>query len=319
MKRRRVGLMARSAVRLAVAGLFAAACGEYAITNPFDTRVAVELTLNGPDTTYSIRQRLAFTVESSRPLPGARPEWTSSGGALESLGNGLFVVRSASYQDTVVTVTVSVGTRSASRIVHVRQRAARIVMTGQGTAAPSDSTLAPALGVRVPLALAVFDSAGYPIAMPWNGTPPNLAVAGRDTTVVAQGADGTLYARAEGTTYVVASIDGRRDSIVTRVRQLPANAGWSWLTVSAGDSVKIVPGPWVDSNMNTLTTAPVVLGYRSVPLYEIQPAPVTTVDAAGWVHTSPGVTGTDVVEVHWATADGQYEGWAQTAYVEVDW
>lgn len=297
----------RGAVALTVvasAALGVASCGDYAPTNPYDSRVPVTLTIAGPDTTYSIGELLTFQLQTSVELPGARPVWTSSD-ALTALGNGRFSVASATHVDSVVTITATIGSRYATHVVHVRQRAARIVLRALSATGSSAPGYASALGMAFPYTLATFDSGGYSVAAPGR----SLVFSVRDTTVARVDSNGFALARGNGSTWLVAELDGRRDSLRLVVQQEPGGvwASPSQLVLGTNDSGSVSITRWNDANGFQLAATPTIIGWRVVSAFETGDVTVATVDANGVVHDGTA-QGLDILQVEWQSADGQ-TGW----------
>lgn len=296
----------RRAPALTVAASIAAlvaSCSDYAPTNPYDSRVPVTLTIAGPDTTYSIGEPLVFELQTSVELPGVRPVWTSDG-ALWAVGNGHFVVGSATHTDSVVTITATVGSRYATHILHVRQRAARVVLRAISTGGATDSAYAAALGSAFAYSLAMFDSSGYTVIGPGR----SLVFSVRDTTVAHVDSSGTVLARGNGTTWLVAELDGRRDSLRLAVQQIPAGA-WaspSRLVLGQNDSIAVAITRWNDANGYQMAVTPTLVGWRVVPAFDGD-VPVATVTSDGVVHDGTA-EGLDILQVEWQTADGR-TGW----------
>ena len=295
-------------------------CGEYAATNPYDSRFVDTLRLSGPDTTHSIDQVLTFTLTASPAWPDAEPVWSSSDTSLVPTGGGNFLVHSASYSDRYVTVTATLGSKAVSHQLRVRQRTNDVVLTGGTPHTSFDSSFATAYGAVMPFGASMHDSHGFQIGAPWPNSPSALRLIVRDTTVAHFASDSTLRAGVTGRTYVVGEADGRRDSMVVRVRQLPASATTSPtpIALNPGDSVQVTVTSWADAGGHAIAEAMLVSGYGTVSAFG-NTAAVTTVTADGWVHADsvPGLQGIDVLQVHWATADGLFSGWVSGATIWV--
>lgn len=120
----------RLPIALAALALAAGACDlrdPFPRTNPFDPDAEVEITLVAPDSTHAVGERFTVTVQSSAPLPPGPLAITwrsSSNGILTSLGNGDFLVLSATTTYVPVTVVADFAGTLYSRVVYVGRRAA---------------------------------------------------------------------------------------------------------------------------------------------------------------------------------------------------
>ena len=317
--RSRAQLFARGGSAVMGLLLAAAGCGEYQPTNPYDARFTNTLTLEGPDTTYSIGQVVLFTVNAVPAWPDAQAVWASSNDALKSLGGGRFQVMSATHDDQFATITATLGTKILSHSIRLRQRASDVLLQGGPGSTHPDSSLAFALGAVMPLTVQVEDANGHliPDTLASGHVLATLSV--RDTAVAAI-VGNRLYSRGVGRTWVVAQADGRTDSLVVRVLQYPVSVSTTLGTVQLhpGDSARVAITGWVDANSYSLTTPPIVLGWRVVPAF-LGIATVTTVTQDGVVHVNPqsGEIGVDVVQVHWGMPDGSADGWLNAGTVFV--
>ena len=123
--------MRRALVFVSIAAaLGAGACryeSAFERSNPFDPESSVQLSLGGPDSTYSIGEEIQFDIISSEPMPPGPLliGWQSSNPQiLVAAAEGRYVVgvgASAQYVD--ITVTARLANRSVFGVVRVGQLA----------------------------------------------------------------------------------------------------------------------------------------------------------------------------------------------------
>lgn len=183
-------------------------CGEYPIVNPNDSRYPVSITILGPDSAFSVGEELTFTVHTDPVWTGAPPSWESDW-RFRSLGEGRFKVEWVRYGPQRGTIRARLGPHVAEHPVVVRQRVARIELLG----AMDTLRLGPH-EQEYQLQLRAFDALGAEIRELWS---TQATFVSRDPDIIR--IDGaTAYSVGNGTTWIVAELDGVQDSIPASVR-----------------------------------------------------------------------------------------------------
>lgn len=123
MSRRRVSARLRMAALAVALAALTGSCVDppFARVNPNDPQARYDLTIDGPDSSRTLGELLQFTATLDPPVAGYTPAFTAS-------HNALFPVLPGRYQvnylppsgELVVLVTVSFGTRTATRPVTLR-------------------------------------------------------------------------------------------------------------------------------------------------------------------------------------------------------
>lgn len=295
---------ARRVALAASAALLALSCGDFPVANQLDPRFPMQLTLTGPDTTYSNGQVVAYTVATTPSWTGAAPVWHSSQpDHLVPLGDGHFRVASTTYQGTSVTVTATLGPRQVQKTVQVRQRVAQLHVVGaQGTSI--DSIALYALREDFGLGVRLQDSSGAPVVLP-DGMQVQLA--SRDTEIARVLQYGGQSGDHNGDTWIVAAFDGLRDSVLVHVQQLPVTIDCSPASpihLALDDSVQLAVAAWRDAG-HFVVQAPPTLTRWSLAWGDSG----VTVTPAGMVHVGSTTT-QGMASPHWTTPDGAFSGQA---------
>jgi hypothetical protein len=195
-------------------------CLDLAHTNPFDPGTPIDIAVTGPDSAYSLQQIIGFSFTSDPEWPGVVAWKSSNEGLLHSLQDGRFgVVGAAAPPNDTASVMVLLGTHVATHRVVVRQRL--VAFTFACFAATSPCVYS--AGKRdASIIVAGRDANGFPIAVPFvlqlQSTRPNvLRIDGNP------GGPETAFTLpvsplTPGTSFVIASSAGFRDSVLVTVR-----------------------------------------------------------------------------------------------------
>jgi hypothetical protein len=140
----------------------------------------------------------------------------------------------------------------------------------------------------------------------------------RDPAVV--GIDGaSAYSAGNGTTWIVAELDGVQDSIPVRVRQRAASiecSPASSLLMPVQDSVQLSVAAWRDAKGHLLDEAPTLVRWKALSLRSFYaPGESLEITPAGMVHSNKW-DNVMVVGVDWRSRDGLDVGEAQYCSVE---
>ena len=309
---------ARARVALICTVVAAAAfsgCADFRPLNQYDTRYPLQMRVAGSDTAYAIGQIVAFTVSSTPAWAGDSAVWTADAwkcdGYLASLGGGRFQVIDAHYYGDTTGVTVALGPHVAHRSIVLQQRVARVTMS-------PDSQFTTADGVILDYVYGAYDSSGAPIGSSCSGRPlPAHTIISRDTSVVRVDSQ-VLRSVHSGRTYVVAELDGVRDSLPVRVEQRPTgvkcDSAWT-LSFPMNDTVHITLDHWADWNGHPMEWTPVVTNITANPYTWAPFAASVTTD--GTLYTG-SQQGQGTLQVDWRSPDGTLSGTAGgcTIYVQ---
>ena len=294
----------------AVASMLAQACGDFSPVNPYAPPATVQLTLDGPDTTYSDGQLLTFTFTSSYSWPNAAPVWTSSEtGLLEPLGDGHFRVGQASYVATNVIVTLTDGPNKIQKAVKVQQRPASLRF-GYTNGAPPDSFSIAALEQPFAAVVFAYDSSGSLITLPANQP---IAFQSSDTDVVRIVGNQPSSGPHEGHTWLIATFGSLRDSVPVSVQQRAALIDCSPSSpvyLPESDSVRLTVAAWRDETGHLMATPPLLTDFFLVA----ETTSFASVTPDGWVRT-PSLPWQGIVGAHWTSADGRSKGEADGCQV----
>jgi hypothetical protein len=237
---------------VAPAILFAAACGDYARTNPLDPGYPLALELVGPDTIYSLNDTIHFQLVTEPARPDLTFTWTTSDAqrlAPIEAAPGSF----ASMANGVVRIGAEFGAHRVEREIIVAQRPIALRIQ-----APPTRELT-SLGEILTVSAAAVDARNTPVPgsaadLQWSSAAP----------AVAEVAAGRVTARANGSTWIRASSLGHSDSIEVRVRQRPASLQFGQQRYDLR-----WPGDWVRPAVN-------VRDARGNALVEPQPVQLRT-------------------------------------------
>ena len=208
----------RSIGALTTATLLLAGCLDLAHTNPFDPKTPIAIEVTGPESATSLQQIVTYAYTSSPTWPGP-VEWRSTNDALlHSLGDGRFgVVGVAAPPNDTASVLLLLGTHAATRRVVVRQQLAGFGFTCVGASAPCVYQA----GQARTIAVEGHDANGFRMVLPYSvqmsSTQPSvLRVDGAPGTGVTFSVGVSLLTG--GTSYLVVSASGVRDSVLVTVR-----------------------------------------------------------------------------------------------------
>jgi len=291
------------------AAVLVLACRDFAPVNPYYPS-APQLTIEGPDTTYSDGQLLTYTFTTTQSWPSAAPVWTSSAsGLLVPLGDGHFRVGQASYDGSDVVVRVTDGPYAIEKSVKVQQRPASLRF-GYTNEAPPDSFSLSALEEAFTAVAFAYDSSGNWISLPAN---PPIAFHSLDTTIVWVVGNQPQSGLHEGRTWLVATYGSLRDSVPVRVQQV-ANlidcSPSSRVYLAESDSVRLTVAAWRDATGHLMASPPVLTDF----FLEQATTSSASVTSDGWVRT-PSWPWQGLIGVHWRGATGQSRGLADGCWV----
>lgn len=298
----------RRLVPLAVAVL-AAGCHDFGVVNQYDPRYPMQLTITGPDTTYSTGQVLSFTLATTPAWTGTAPVWSSSVNNLAPIGDGHFRVASASFAGNTVTITARVGPHQAQKTVKVQQRVASLAIVRRYLT--GDTITIDAFEEPFSLEARAYDSAGVYVDLPATAT---IQLSSRDTQVVRVLSNGPESALATGRTWLVASYAGASDSVLVHVRQVPQGIDCSpahVIDLAYDDSVRISVTHWYDATGHTMQWTPVLTALQlntwNGPL---------TMTADGVAH-SGSTPAQGSISAQWRSPDGLLSGTASECLIYV--
>ena len=194
-------------------------CLDLAHTNPFDPEAKVDVQVSGPDSAFSMQQVVAYTYTSNPEWPGV-VEWrTGNDALLQSIGDGRYaVVGAATPPNDTASVIALLGTHVGTHRVVIRQRLTGLALS----CVPASSRCVFPVGTsNAAVVLTGHDANGFGMVVPFSvqvvsSQPSVLRIDG--------GASGSAVSftvavtpLARGTSYVVASSSGVRDSILVTV------------------------------------------------------------------------------------------------------
>lgn len=307
----------RLAVLVLAAGLVAGGCGEFAVVNPNDPRYDLQISVSGPDSAYGNGEVLTFTVSTVPEWTGAPPEWSSSAvGRLVPLGDGKFRIALASYLGNTDTVSVRFGPHIARKAVHIRDIVSSIRIYQQYPSDNLDTLRFGAFGEAIGVGVAAFDSAGTPIDLP---TPAPFELTSRDSQVVSVIDGIPTSGLRSGSTWLVGTLDGVRDSVVVVVKQIPgafACQPGNPIYLALGDSVQLSASGWIDPLDHPLDWSPVITSWELGAVYG--PDGSISLTSDGMVHTGSQITEASIY-VLWRSPDGLLTGETTGCLVYVGW
>ena len=214
--RRRIGT-----ALVVLTSVMAAACGEYAHTNPFDPKTDTRITISGPDTLWAIGEVAEYTATvTPAMIEGTDVVWGPLVGAgsfdvIVPTGHGQY--RAASVGEAPVVAIV--GRHEATKSVVVRQRPARVFFFCTGQSCTTFAAGPP--GVTRALTVGQYDANGYPLG----GTQPRASItytSGNPTIVAIAPGTGTplgvsIQTVATGSAFVYAQLGSWKDSVLVTV------------------------------------------------------------------------------------------------------
>ena len=224
-----IGSPTRRLAALLFLALSVTACGDFTRANPFDPGVRVKLAISGPDSAFSVGERLQFSLNTTPPFAHEPPTWwlSDTHGTMEAEidQSGIFTVKLerpfgsmlGATQDVTVHVRLG-GDRVAQKKVIFIHRPVRLCLLNCD---PNKTVRLDSIRPDVEAPIAYVDARGNFIA-----PSPSMTIVTRmsgvvDLVLTSNSSGGLQYYRisrkALGSTWVVATAGGFADSLFVTV------------------------------------------------------------------------------------------------------
>ena len=213
----------------------AAACQAYDRTNPLDPEYAMEVTILGPDSVFSVNDTVQFHIQTEPSHSGLPFVWSSGDvgrfPTVETAPPGVFTSRA----NGTVTIRATLGGRTVEKEVVISQKPVKLMI------APPPTTDFVSLGDFLNLSAAIVDAKSTPV----QGATTTLEWSSSNANVV-EVVNGRATARANGSAWVKASSLGQADSVRLTVQQVPATLQFGNANYTIG-----IPGGSVQTALTT--------------------------------------------------------------------
>jgi hypothetical protein len=298
-----------------------ASCGDLPHQNIYDPGYSIQMTLTGPDASSSLGDTVEFSLTTTPEWKGTAPEWRAVGDLdhtvslstnLRSLGGGRFVVLGASYAGTPDAVEVKVGPHLVTHRIVLEQKVASIhfvprLDTAFTTAVSSYHFIA--RGEEQAVDALAYDARNNRVYAPLDLVSRDPAVV--DVVMNESGGGAVGRSASNGSTWLVASLDGAVDSVMVSVLQRPAHVTCSPsspISLATGDSVQLHVSAWTDTHEQPLDSLPRFQWYmNSRADDEFAPGTSLEVTPSGMVYANRNPN-SGVVGLLWRWPDGSDSG-----------